>query len=369
MPHRTQHEWNPPEWLNDPVPSMARFHDEDVEVYEGTCDVSQIRLGRDNYRTLLDIDHLKQIMGNSETTDLTEGEIIKYIFEEGLHKIPDLAESIKANGVRVPLIVSYKKSLLDGNRRFLACLYLLQTEKEELPAFTVVPVKCTSPHISKEMKLKIISEMNFLPEHKEEWPREVRASFAVEQFKEILKELGDEEKAFKRVNYLLHVKKSDLKRFQAVLAMIHEYADFVEQEGKKARQEAERFGRRKFQFFEEFHNKALVGKDAIKEPDMVTEAKTLLYRYIRNQQLGSMMKVRDFAEMVRYEPSRNHLKKADGTFQIAHRLYYDHMLSKDVSTRVFEFCNWLENLSVKKRGQITPELRQRLLKAVQPLRD
>jgi ParB/Sulfiredoxin domain len=364
MSIKKRHNWEPPTWLKTPVASIARFHDEEVEVYEGTCAVENIRLWHGNYRTLLDFAHLAELTGKTKTGKITEPEFIEYIIGQGLHNIPDLADSIKVNGVRVPLIVSYAQELLDGNRRLLACKYLLSGGGEQLSTFLIVPVKCTAPRIGESLKLKIIAEMNFLPDYKEPWPREVRAAFAIQQFQDALAKFKDENKAYQHVEYFLQLKKADVKRFQAVLAMLQEYADYAEREGKKARQEAERFGRSKFQFFEEFYNKALTGKNAVKE---ATEAKQLLYRYVRNQQLASMLKVREFAEVIRYEPARNLLKKEDGTFRVAQQLYADFSQQKEVSIKVTGFCEWLEALTAKEKNQIEPGLKQRLLKLVEKL--
>lgn len=366
MSSNTRHQWSPPAWLRNPIATTARFHDEDVEVYEGQCEIKNIRLWQGNYRTLLDLQHLKQLSQQTKKK-LIDDDIINYILNQGLHKISALAESIKTNGVRVPLIVSSKLELLDGNRRFLACRYLQNTEEQQLPTFTVVPVKCTSPKISKNLKLKIIAEMNFLPQHKEEWPREVRASFALQLFEEAEKKFKDQEKAFDHVEYLLHVSKPDLKRFQAVRQMIADYANYVAKEGEGARQEAERFGRAKFQFFEEFHNKALTGSRESKDPEVSKEIKNLLYTYIRNQQLTSMMKVREFAEIVHYEPARRLLKKADGTFRVAKLLFDDYAQQKESAVKIQSFCEWLENLTSKEKSQISHELRVRLLNAAQKL--
>lgn len=365
MKNTKTHGWSPPAWLKTPVASTARFHDQEVEVYEGMCEVEKIHLWHENFRTLLDFDHLAQLT-KTKAGKISESDFIEYIIQQGLHNIPDLAESIKINGVRVPIIVSHGQELLDGNRRLIACKYLLSSETKQLPTFSVVPVKCTAPRVSEALKLKIIAEMNFLPDHKEPWPREVRAAFAIQQFEGAFKKHQDEAKAYEHVEYFLHLKKSDVKRFQAVLAMLGEYADYVEKEGKKARQEAERFGRSKFQFFEEFYNKALAGKNTVKEP---SEARQLLYRYVRNQQLVSMMKVREFAEIIRYEPSRIYLKKDDGTFRIAQQIYNDYTQQKEVAITVTTFCEWLENLSAKDKKQITPDLRARLSLAIVKLND
>ena len=190
MAKKSKHEWEPPSWLNEHVPSTAWFHDKEVEVYEGTTEVNGISLWRGNYRTLLDLKQLQEIRGKT-LKRLTDDDIIEYIFCQGLHKISNLAKSIKINGVRVPLILSYDKELIDGNRRFLACKYLLKKEKDESAKFTVSAVKCLHPNVGEETKLKIIAEMNFLDPHKEKWPQNVRAQFAIKEFDSVLKKLKD----------------------------------------------------------------------------------------------------------------------------------------------------------------------------------
>jgi hypothetical protein len=373
MTRRAKHDWDPPGWLREPIPAVAQFHDQEVEVYEGQCEVANIRLWRENFRTLLDLEQLKELLGKPRVSALSDDEIISYIIKQGLHKIPDLAESIEMNGVRVPLILSFKRILLDGNRRFLACRYLINTKKARLPNFTIVPVKCIAPHASSALKLKIIAEMNFLDQHKEEWPRNVRAKFAVQEFESALARLKDEDKAYDYIDYFLQVSRTDLKRFQAVLAMINEYVEYTskegqkEQEGQKARQEAERFGRTKFHLFEEFYNKALTGPGTLRDARLAKEAKELLYRYILKQELLSITNVREFAVIVRYEPSRDHLKKANGSFLFAKAIYDDFATPKKATARISRFCEWLENLTNADKAKIPPHLKERLLKAAQTL--
>lgn len=364
MAEKNKHDWKPPDWLNDPVAAMAYFHDEEVEVYEGTTMVRDIRLWRDNYRTMLDLDQLQELLGKP-ANKLTDEEIIEHIFREGLHKIPDLAKSIKMNGVRVPLVLSHKKDLLDGNRRFLACKYLIKKEGETNLNFTVVPVKCVDPKISEDTKLKIIAEMNFLDPHKEPWPRYVRAKFAVQVFQTALNGLKDEDKAYDYINNNLDVKPSDLKRFQSVLNMINEFTDYVEgDEGKKARQEAERFGRAKFHFFEEFHNKALSGRNAIRDHVLTSLSKQLLFRYIRMQQILSTTSVRNFASIVRYQPARKELEKVDGNFVSAKALYDDYAGPRKASQKITRFCIWIENLSKAEKSSLSDAIKEHLLETV-----
>lgn len=366
MTKKNKHDWKSPKWLDDPIATKAYFHDVEVEVYEGTTEVSSIRLWKENYRTMLDLDQLQQMTGKA-LSNLTDDEIAEHILQQGLHKIPDLAKSIKSNGVRVPLILSYGKQLIDGNRRLLACKHLMKREATQSPLFTRSTVKCLPPRVSEKTKLKVVAEMNFLPEHKEDWTPEVKANFAIREFQKSLERLGDEGKAYEHVSFHLDVQPSVLKRWQAVMEMIDEYIKYVEKEGQKAKWEAERFGRKKFQFFEEFYNKALFGIRRIKDQKLVSESKNLFYKYIRSQQLTSVNKVRNFAEIVRYEPARNHLKKQNGSFAVAKSMYDDFTTPKKASVKIMRFCEWLENLSEDEKSSLSADLKKRLKRAVQQL--
>jgi hypothetical protein len=312
---------------------------------------------------MLDLDQLCELRG-TDAPSPTDDEIIDHILKQGLHRIPDLGKSIRINSVRVPLILSYKKDLLDGNRRFMACKYLMSKEGESNTNFTEVPVRCVAPKTSQKTVLKIIAEMNFLDPHKEPWPRYVRAKFAIQEFERAFKALKDKDKAYKYVDANLEIGKTDLVRFRAVAHMIDEYVGYV---GEKVRQEAERFGRTKFHFFEEFYNKTLKGGRALQDPDLLGEAKQLLYKYIRNQQLTSIEKIRDFAQIVRYEPARKHLKKRSGSFLVAKSMYDEYAGPRKASAKVARFCEWLENLSEADKENLSVDLKKRLVSAAKGL--
>lgn len=368
MEKQKKFSWEPPKWLNDPEEGTALFHDTPVEVYNGTVDVEEIKLWRDNKRTTLDLEHILQELGKKDIKDLSDEQIIDYILQQGLHKIQELAGSIKKNGVRVPLTLSYDKELLDGNRRFIACKYLLKHEKEKDERFTKIPVRCLQPRIDDDLFLKIISEMNFLPEHKEEWPREVRARFAVGLFEDFLKEFkGKEDKAYKKINYLLEIKKIEIQTFRNVLGIIKDYITYVDENIKKAKQSAERFVRTKFHFFEEFYNKVYKGKDPMVDSKLIQESKELFFRYIINQQLNSIGDIREFAQVIRYDPAKNHLKKSSGNFEVARSMYQDYSRPKKTGAKIIHFCEWLEGLTKEEKDQISPRLKERLSSAIKDL--
>lgn len=361
-----KHNWDPPEWLKNPKAKHVIFHDKEVEVYEGQVDVKSIRLWRENDRTSLDIEHLASESGAKDVNKLSDDEIISYVIKNSLHHIVELAKSIKANGVRVPMTLTYNKELLDGNRRFIACKYLLDTEKKKESQFEVVTVHCLKPGISKELRYKIISEMNFLPDHKERWPQGVRAKYICKLFDEYKEKYG-EKKAIGEVTFLLDIKKADIYRFTEVLDMINEYVKLAEKKSDEAKKEAEIFARDKFQLFEEFYNKDISKKDKSKQQAAINEDKELFYEYLYNKQLISITGVRDFATMLQYPSVRNVIRTKKETLDYAKSIYDDIALPKRSSSKIERFCEWLEGLSKKEIKDIHPDVKKRLMKAIQKL--
>ena len=223
--------------------------------------------------------------------------------------------------------------------------------------FCIVPVRCLPPKINEGLKLKIISEMNFLPDFKENWPQEVRAKFAIDLFKRFNNEFQDREKAYDEVNRYLKINKTTVIRFQNVLTMID---DYIAHSQNRAKQAAERFAREKFHWFEELHNKAFSGKRAILDKEVAGQARDNFFKFISDEQLDSTNKVRDFAEMIRYPNILKYLNKPDGNFERARSMYYDISMPKKISTKIIDFCEYLENLSPKEKEGISKELKDRL---------
>jgi hypothetical protein len=90
-----KYDWDPPDWLKNPKTKQIIFHDQRIEVYEGQVATNLIKLWRENDRTLLDIEHLASESGVENISELNDEQIIGYILKNGLHRIIELAKSIK----------------------------------------------------------------------------------------------------------------------------------------------------------------------------------------------------------------------------------------------------------------------------------
>lgn len=367
MPKKNEYSWDPPPWLIDPEPNMAIFHNKNVEIYTGRIHIDSIKVWRENDRTSLDLEHLAKESGVKDVSKLNDDEIISYILKNGLHKITGLAKSIKSNGVRLPLTLTYNKELLDGNRRFIACKYLMNTEKEKDPKFEYIKVNCLKPNVSRSLRHKIISEMNFLPDFKEKWPREVRAKYTRKLFLEYKKKYGTE-KAEEEISFLLDVDKADIYRFIEVLRMIKEYVKFAKIKSKEAAFEAQTFAREKFQFFEEFYNKNISKKDQEINKKIIGEDKKMFYEYLFDKQLISIYGIREFAAMLQYPSVRTIIKNKNETLEFAKAIYDDIVIPKRTTMKIEQFCKWLESLPKKEIKNIHQDVKERLLRTIERLK-
>jgi hypothetical protein len=360
MPNKKRHSWAPPEWLLNPESKSVIFHDKPIEVYEGQVEIGAIRLWRDNDRTSLDIAHLAAESGIKDVSKLSDDQIIKNIIEQGLHKITDLADSIRLNGVRLPLILTYEKELLDGNRRFIACKYLLASEKKIDNKFKFATAYCLKPHISNSIRHNIISEMNFLPDFKEKWPQAVRAKHIVQLFKEYKAKYGKQQ-AINKVVALLETDEATIYRFIYVLKMIKDYIIYAKKQSEKAKSDAEIFTREKFHFFEEFYNKNLKDKQ---NKNTVKEDKYLFYSYLFNKELVSTTGIRSFAAMLQYPAIKKVIKAHKESLDYAKSMHDDIIFPKRASSKIERFCVWLERVSKNELHNISSKLKERLLKAI-----
>jgi hypothetical protein len=96
------------------------------------------------------------------------------------NKLVLLAEDIRVNGVRTPLVVNYQRKLLDGNRRYFACYYLLKTAPQGVDDpdrgnFTTVPIWVLPSAADEQVEDLIVTELNFNDDWKVEWPYSVKA--------------------------------------------------------------------------------------------------------------------------------------------------------------------------------------------------
>lgn len=161
----------------DPVLESRRFHDQEVSVFVGDLLMDKIEGWRGNPRTELHHERFLAQFGRPPSDEEMYELVIKDDDpKEGL-KIIELAGNIHKNGVRVPIVVTYGGKLLDGNRRYYACLFLSKTAKtkQERDRFKQIPAYVLATEMTSDVENAIITEFNFAPDFHKEWPYYIRA--------------------------------------------------------------------------------------------------------------------------------------------------------------------------------------------------
>lgn len=186
----------PPEFLlpkPDPRPVPRMFNRQLYQGWEGLVRLEDLHGWLGNPRLDVPIQQFKEEYAREPTDDelldllLTYSEATEGDGQEDdddtegsqssrRNKLLLLAESIRINGMRVPVILSSERRLLDGNRRFFAAFWLQKTappnERDnyaDLPAW-VLP-EATGP----DDEDRVITEMNFIDDGKMKWPYSVQA--------------------------------------------------------------------------------------------------------------------------------------------------------------------------------------------------
>ena len=103
------------------------FHNEQIPVYLTELHFEKIKFWKNNLRTLLAFELLKDEYGDLDELSLEE--LTALLAKRSELELIKLAKSIKSNGVRIPLIIKENGDLLDGNRRYFACSLLYHQAK------------------------------------------------------------------------------------------------------------------------------------------------------------------------------------------------------------------------------------------------
>ncbi|HUR42438.1 MAG TPA: ParB N-terminal domain-containing protein [Verrucomicrobiae bacterium] len=168
----------PPSWMvvspEKPVLVEQKFHDKVIPVWKGEVELDTIVGWLGNPR----IELLREQFYDNFAREPTNEEMCQLVLtdddeKEGL-KIKELAANIAKNGVRVPLVLTYDKKLLDGNRRYYACAFLA-SDKKNKDAYKRVPVHVLQKNTTTDVEDAIITEFNFAADMQVQWPYYIRA--------------------------------------------------------------------------------------------------------------------------------------------------------------------------------------------------
>lgn len=174
-----------PDWmLGEPDLERRRFHNVEIEVWSGEVSLDVITGWIGNPRTELHAEQFTATYGRPPSDE----EMYQLVLadndpKEGL-KIKDLASNIYKNGVRVPIVLRSDRRLLDGNRRYYACMFLALEGalKEDRKRYKRIPAIVLPPDITKEIEDAIMTEFNFADDFRQPWPYYVKAMRVYEDY-------------------------------------------------------------------------------------------------------------------------------------------------------------------------------------------
>lgn len=163
--------------LNKPSPVLKQrlYNGRRIPVYEGRVPVESITGWIDNPRIEIQKKRLQETIGHREPTQDEIFELMKGDPEVELKKLRD---DVMKNGLREPLTLSNTGKLLDGNRRFFALRYVLETMPAPDPNrqdFETVDAFVLTEAATEKDEEDVLVEENFSASLKIEWPPLVKA--------------------------------------------------------------------------------------------------------------------------------------------------------------------------------------------------
>jgi hypothetical protein len=160
-----------------PLPQLKQrlYNGRKMLMWEGKVKISDVKGWVDNPRIELGKKSLMEKLGNRE---LSQDEIFELMKNDSEMRLKELRDDILKNGLREALTLSYQGKLLDGNRRFFAVKYALESmssgdiNRQDLE---IVDAFVLSEDATDEDEQNVLVEENFSPSLKIEWPDYVKA--------------------------------------------------------------------------------------------------------------------------------------------------------------------------------------------------
>jgi hypothetical protein len=168
--------------LDKPVPHTKQrlYNGRKIIVIEGKVKIADIKGWIENPRIELAKKKLIQKVGDRQ---LTQDEIIDLMKNDPEVKLKDLRDDIIKNGLRQPLTLSHSGKLLDGNRRFFAIKFALESMPLTDPNrqdLETVDAYVLTEDATDEDEQNVLVEENFSASLKIEWPDYVKATRVIQ---------------------------------------------------------------------------------------------------------------------------------------------------------------------------------------------
>lgn len=172
----------PPDWMmQTPTPQVEFRTLSGVRMagYIGRIDLTNVEYYIDNRRTERQVTGMRRRISGVPSN----GQLVDALIDDPDLDIERLARNIIENGLRVPIVLSASKKLLDGNRRYLAHRWIMKygapQQKDEFSKLDAWVL--ADGHSDERDEIRVIAEYNFLDDFKERWTDYVKARFLWEE--------------------------------------------------------------------------------------------------------------------------------------------------------------------------------------------
>jgi hypothetical protein len=173
------------------------FHEKEIPMDGGFIKTRDINLWASNERLEIHVGQFRAKHGRPPTAEELFHIMTGKMPLEGVtqdndeFEIVSLAKSIAANGVRKPPIIDVDGTLLDGNRRVTACMYVLSDTSglftpEEKKRAECIYVWQLTEHAVDDDRHKVIVSLNFESDQKVDWPKYIKARKVAEEWEAML---------------------------------------------------------------------------------------------------------------------------------------------------------------------------------------
>lgn len=321
------------------------FHNVKINVCEKNIGFSEIKFWEDNLRTILAFEVLEDEKGR-DVTELELEDITMFLAKRSELELTKLSKNIANNGVRVPLIITDKGKLLDGNRRFFACSLLFHKAKkkgEQIPeVLTKIPVWVVdSSELDKSKERKILAETNFVQEFKVPWSLDVRAKVIHELYEELVSEGKGQDEVYSEIQDLYSLNKSDAKSYIESIELANEFLKRAA--GNKQRDfKLREILLSKFVYFWEFRNKACAGRGKLDDGDL-SEVKFLFFEMLENGRFKNLKQIEPMIRSYREEDLWGMLNESKGIkIDEVVVFYTERKTIKSSEDKVRNFLKWVQ---------------------------
>lgn len=272
----------------EPTQRTRLYNGRRLQVWEGRAKISEITGWAENPRIDLAKRSLQQAVG---ARVLQQDELYDLMKKDTEVKLATLRDDILKNGLREPITLSFDGKLLDGNRRFFAVRYILDTlpatdpnrqDHETIDAYVLMD------DATQDDEQRVLVEENFSPSLKIEWPDYVKASHVIKEHESGI-EISDIAKKFKWTPG----KVKETIRINQVISDFLIYATAPEDQNDElggglgmTEQEAETVAAKNYQFFNEAQKSFY---DAL-QTDL--EFKASFFKWMKQEKFSSFPEVR-----------------------------------------------------------------------------